>query len=157
MNFRSNPSTGSNANYLKLKDQESVVLALRGDPHEYYVTWENSKSTEVPEGTPKAQFRFRINVVMKENGAMVSKIWEQGATIYNQLKELHQEYDLEKTMLKVKRDGVGMDTAYSILPMRQELTPEQQKSIASVPLQDLAPKSKEPELSLNNEGEEINF
>lgn len=155
MIFGATPQTGGGSkDFLSMKDQETVSVVVRGNPHEFYSKWENGKSSEVPEGTAKASFRFRINVVLQENGAMTPKIWEQGATVYNALKELHEEYDLTKTVLKIKRDGIGMDTSYSLLPGKKELTKEQVDKINQIPLLAL---KKETKLELDNKSSDAAF
>lgn len=139
MQFKSEPATeGGSGIFLRLKDKESVTGVFRGDLHEFSTLWKDGKSQVVPDGTPKASFRFRINFILSENGAMVSKIWEQGATNYHKLKELHDEYNLEKTYVKITRHGRGLDTEYSILPLvKQQVTPMIEKKIAAVGLQEL--------------------
>lgn len=138
MKFNSNPSTGGSQNFLKIKGGETVQLVVHGDPYEFYVKWQDKKSVHVPDSTPGGSFRFRINVIINEKTGMVAKIWEQGPTVYNLLKELHEEYDLTKTALKVKREGEGMDTAYTLLPVRQELNAQTIAKIEAVQLNDLA-------------------
>lgn len=111
------PTGGGSKNFLKLKDKESISGIFRGDIHEFFVLWEGGKSQTVEEGVPGARFRFRVNFVTKEGSAFVAKIFEQGLTVYQQLAELHTEYDLEQTTVKITRNGTGTDTTYSLLPL----------------------------------------
>jgi hypothetical protein len=150
MQFKAAPQTsGGNGsgNFLKLKDGESVQVVFRGNPYEFYVQWENGKATQCNAGARDAKFRFRINAVVSENGVMVAKIFEQGAVVYNDLKELHAEYGLETTKIKIKRNGSGTDTTYQILPLKGDLTKEQVEKLQAVKLHDLAPKAPQPEPS----------
>lgn len=117
--FDKEPKTGG-GKFLKIGDGESVVGILRGTVLDYYVIWNPDKtSTIVPEGTPKAKFRFKVNfVTWDQEGNLEAKILEQGSTVYKALKELSQDYDLEKTAIKIKRTGSGQNnTEYSIVPL----------------------------------------
>lgn len=140
MHFRGNPESKGNGNFLRLKDGEAVQGTFVGDPFEFYSKWENGKSHVCPEGEDGARFRFRINFVLRENGALVSKIWEQGPTVYRALKDLHQEYNLEETIVNVKRTGSDMNnTVYTVMPAKKsQLAPEMVAQVKAVPLQDLA-------------------
>ncbi|MEQ1665889.1 MAG: hypothetical protein ABL927_10990 [Bdellovibrionales bacterium] len=126
MKFRNElPSDGGSKNYLKLKDKESVTGIFMGDIHEFFVVWENGKSRIVPEGTPRSSFRFKINFVIKNGSVFEPKIWENGSLVYSQLRELHEEYKLDQIVVKVTRNGTGMDTTYSVLPLlKQVISPE---------------------------------
>ena len=129
------PEGGGSKHFLKLKDKESVQGIFRGDLHEFYVLWENGKSREVMPGTPGAKFRFRINFVIKESTGYVAKIFEQGLVVYNQLRELHDEYELDKIVVKITRNGTGTDTTYSALPLlKQAITKETMKFLDTMPL-----------------------
>lgn len=122
MKFRKDfPESGGSKNYLKLKDKESTKGIFMGELHEFFVVWESNKSREVPEGTPESKFRFKVNFVTKEGAVYVPKIFEQGSIVYRQLSELHEEYDLEKTVIKITRNGTGTDTTYSLLPLLKEV------------------------------------
>ena len=140
MKFREIEEVAGANNFLKLKDKESVVGVFAGDPREFFVKWENNKSREVPEGTPDASFRFRINFVVREGSQFVPKIWEQGVTVYRQLAELHSEYDLTKTYMKVTRQGTGTDTTYSLLPSKKEPTEAERAHIKTLKLHELSGK-----------------
>lgn len=131
--------------FFKLKDKESAKVVFRGDPYEYKQHWINQRgvicvgSEQCPhcKAGNKPGFRFRINLLMNENGVFVSKIWEQGWTVYNQLKDIHADYDLEKTIVKVARSGSGQnDTSYSILPIPNgAVSMELNQKLSQVPLQ----------------------
>jgi hypothetical protein len=130
------PQTGNGSkNFLKLKDKESVQGIFRGELHEFYVLWENGKSREVSAGTPEAKFRFRINFVSKDSAGYTAKIFEQGLSVYNQLAELHNEYELDKIVVKITRNGIGTDTTYSILPLlKAPITKDTFKYLEEMPL-----------------------
>lgn len=157
MQFRADiDSNGGSKNFLKLKDKESVTVIFRGEPHEFYIAWENNKSKIVEKGSPRAQFRFRINVILKENGTLVSKVWEQGATVYNMLRDFNEEVDLEQTFLKISRNGEGKQTSYTLIPTtKTKMTKELQAQIDAIPLQALEHKEKPADgVEHNLDGEE---
>lgn len=122
--FRDNVDTGSGGEFIRLKDKESIYVIFMGEPYEFLSVWKDNKYQPVPEGTPKGKFRFRMNAIVKENdGTYSPKIFEQGATIYNTLKVLNDEYKgLETVIVKITRQGSTMnDTEYQLLPLRQEI------------------------------------
>lgn len=131
------PEAGGSKNFLKLKDKESVKGIFYGDPHEFSILWENGKSSVVPDGTPKSSFRFRINFITKEGPSYVAKIFENSATVYRQLGDLHEEYNLQETVVKITRNGTGMETTYSILPLKDPVTPELKEHLKTIELNDL--------------------
>lgn len=126
MKFRKDlPEPQGNGSFIKLKDQESVSGIFRGKIYEFFVIWENKKAKIVPEGTPGSKFRFRINFVIKEGTTYVPKVLEQGRTVYDSLAAIHEEYNLEQTLIKITRKGTETDTTYSLLPLlKQEISAE---------------------------------
>lgn len=140
--FNSEPkSSGDGKHFLKLKDKESVTGVLMGNVHEFYTTWKDKKPTEHKEYIAGSRFRFRVNLVTKDpsTGELVSKLFEQGAVVYNHLKALGAEYELEETYIKITRSGSGLnDTEYSILPLlKLQITPEVKLKLKAVLLQSL--------------------
>lgn len=141
-------------NFLKLTDGDSVRGVFRGNPSEFKQHWVDNKSIHCgsTENSPcelckkgdRPNFRFRINFIMNENGVFSSKIFEQGAKVYRALQALHQDYNLEKTTVKITRSGTGTKTSYSILPTPNgNLSPDLETKISQVPLKDLIFPSKE--------------
>jgi hypothetical protein len=135
LKFDKDPKTDG-GKFIKLKDGETVMGILRGTVEDFYVLWDNKVSTRVPEGTPKAKFRFRVNLVtMDAEGNLEAKILEQGPTLYKSLKELSQDYDLEKTVIKIKRSGSGLnDTEYAIIPLPKQPSDKTLKALESLQL-----------------------
>lgn len=136
MKFKSDiPDGSSSKHFIKLKDKESITGIFRGEPFEFYTLWENGKSRIVPEGTPKAGFRFRINFVVKDGPVYVPKIFENGPMIYKQLAELNDEYGLDSVVMKITRNGTGLDTTYSLFPLlKQAISPETLKHLDALDL-----------------------
>lgn len=136
MQFRKDlPESGGSKNFLKLKDKESVSGIFMGELHEFFVMWENGKSRVVSDGDEGAKFRFRVNFVIKEGAVYVPKIFEQGLTVYRQLSELNDEYGLESIVVKITRNGIGTDTAYSLLPLiKQTISKEVATHLKTVEL-----------------------
>ena len=139
MKFKSDlPETGSGSNnFLKLKDKESVVGIFRGEPRDFFAMWDGKKYVEVAEDDPNGFFRFKINFVVKEGSNYVAKIFENGSQVYKQLAELHTEYDLQETTVKITRNGTGTDTSYSILPLLK--TPPSKETLAFLKKLELLP------------------
>lgn len=97
----------SDPNVIKLGSGESIVGVLRGDPYEYTKKWDDN---------PKPTFKFRLNMIVKDSNTneLAAKILEGGWKLYNQLKDLQNAgWVLEKTFLKISRQGTGMQTVYS--------------------------------------------
>lgn len=140
-------------NYLRLKDKDTVKGIFQGEPYEFKTHWNGKQSELCSEDSVcphcavglKAKFRFRINFVMKEGDAYVAKIFEQGWTVYNTLKDLSTEYDLENYIVKIGRSGSGInDTVYSIVPVPSGAVLPQTKAILQkVELMDLRFESKD--------------
>lgn len=136
--FRDNVETGQGGQFLKLKDKESQYVIFLGDPYEFFQTFDQAKmkATVVPEGTPKAAFRFRMNAVIKNaDGKYEARIFENGATVYNMLKTLNQEYGgLDTVIVKITRQGTGLETEYQLVPLRQEIPPATKAQLAKLKL-----------------------
>lgn len=138
------PSSGGT--FLKLKDGEAVTGVFRGEMYEFCEKWEDKKRTIVSADEHGAKFRFRVNFVVWEGGKFVSKIFEQGKTVYLNLSDLNETCDLETTKVRISRRGSGpMDTEYSILPdMKSPLTASQLNQIENTELQELEHKDAKP-------------
>lgn len=140
-------SEGDNRSYVKLKDKESLRGVFRGAPHDFKIHWLNNRSHPCT-GRPdcphcmagdKPKFRFNLNFVTKENDQYVVKVFEQGWTVYEQLREINKDYPLEHTLVKITRNGSGTDTTYTILPLPNgTLTADQEAVISKLPLADLS-------------------
>jgi hypothetical protein len=119
--------------FLKIKDGESVTGLFRGNVYEFHSKWDNGKNilTSPEEGRP----RFRLNFIVKEDGALKAKIWEFPLAVYNQLFSINEEYPLETTKIKITRQGTGTDTSYMIIPLLKEpVGPQAAEEIEGVPL-----------------------
>lgn len=149
MKFQTGGEGLGSEHFLKLKAGEVIRGVFRGDPHEFRLHWENNKSSLCTDDTcercksgNKSKFRFRLNFLVKENDHYVAKIWEQGWTVYTQLRDLHaSDYDLEKTVVKITRTGSGLnDTIYSVLPLPPPnglVTKELNDKLSQIKLHDL--------------------
>lgn len=142
MQFRRDIQENKMSNFVKLKDKESVVGVFMGDPLHFYSVWENNRTKEVPEGTPGASFKFKINFFVKDSAGFTAKIFQGGVKLYNQLIELHDEWDLEKTWIKITRQGTGTETEYLLTPSKKEVTKEELKYLKSMELLPLEAKPK---------------
>jgi len=160
MNFGASKPEGSGGGvkYLKFKDGDSHVGVFRGEPQDYRAHWVGKSYVTCPEDKSclhcadgPASFRFEVNFVVKENGALVSKVWGQGRTVYESLSALQKSgYDLEKTFVtfvRVSRKGSTKDdTSYSVVPLpgpQQTPTADQLGELDKVDLHDLSGKPKD--------------
>lgn len=127
-------SNGSSGNlFLKFKDGESKTGVFRGEPYEFYQKWVSNKSHVTSADDPEGKSRFRLNFVVLEDGKFVAKIFEFGLTVYGQLADIQEEYDLETIKVKITRRGTGTDTTYMVLPLLKEPIPAKAfKEIESV-------------------------
>lgn len=137
--------------FIKLKDGESIQGVLTGEPYQFRQIWAkgNTKYFNATDDVEGSSFRFRINMVIKENGMLVSKILEQSYNVFKQLQDLSSEYDLSRTSIKISRRGTGAETTYTILPLPNgTLDDASFASIDSMEKLDLVPK----QLKTSSEG-----
>jgi hypothetical protein len=140
MQFREKSEGGKN--FVKLKSGETIQGLFRGDIYEFRQHWSETKSDlckgddcPICKTGKKPSFRFRLNLIVKEDSNYVAKVFEQGWTVYEQLRGLHNEYDLTKTVVKIARQGEGKnDTTYTILPAKVQPPADTLKTLASIPL-----------------------
>lgn len=155
-------------NFLKLKSGESVRGVFRGDIYEFRQHFEKaenkgylcleSEACEFCQQGKKSSFRFRLNIVIKENETYSVKIYENGWGVYEMLKTLHEDYNLETHLMKITRNGSGTDTTYSILPVPNgQLSEKQMADIKAVDLLDLKMKPKQQEETPELTDEDIPF
>jgi hypothetical protein len=148
MQFREDNSGGvSSESFLKLKDKDTVTGVFRGEPYDFMQHWVGNRSTPCTEDKScphckdgnKPSFRFRINFIVKAEGAYKAMIFEQGWTVYTDLRALNKDYSLEKYAMKITRSGTTKnDTKYTILPVpKGELNDAALKALAGVTLNDL--------------------
>lgn len=151
MKFDANPPRGGGGkNYIKLESGQSISGVFRGEPHDFFVHWLDKKSAECSgdscqhcKNGDRARFRFRINFVTAENGALIAKVFESNGAVYDQLKALNDECDLEWTKVKITRQGQGQQTNYYVMPLpKQEWKPETEKQINEIKLNDLSGNSR---------------
>lgn len=129
-------SDGNKPNlFLQLKNGESATGVLRGEIYEFFIKWVNGKSEQVRANDPEGKSRFKVNIVVNEEGKFVAKIWEFSFFVYNDLANIASEYDITKTKIKITRNGSGTETRYLILPLLKEpLGPKAMEQIEAVKL-----------------------
>ncbi len=152
MQFKNNEQLGMSnqdtQNFLKLKDKESVVGVFRGSPFDFRQHWIANRSfpckgqgCEHCTNKVKSTFRFRLNFVTKDPNnpqGYVAKIFEQGFSVYESLRALGEAgHNLERTLVKITRNGTGQATSYTIVNMPQPLAPQSEQFISKVKLHDL--------------------
>ncbi len=121
--------------FLKLTDGQSIVGVFRGEIHSFYIKWVNNKSFPCSPDDPGAKVRFRLNFVTYENEAFTAKTFEFPQTVYNQLANKAEEFDLEKTKVRIMRKGIGTDTEYIFTALPKEpIGSTMMKAIEDTPL-----------------------
>lgn len=127
--------------FLKIPAGTSVSGIFMGEIFEFWQKWPYGGEKQVFTNRAKAiaanaKSRFRLNFVTKdESGGMVAKVWEFGLGTYNDLAEIHAEYPLTETMIKITRKGEGKNTQYHLMPLlKQPLSKAQLAKIAEVKL-----------------------
>ncbi len=148
------PAGNGSSMFLKIKDGESVKGIFRGEPYEFFQVWENGRSRMVEPNNPEGKSRFRCNFIVQEDGKFVAKTFEFGLTVYNQMADINEEYELETTKVKISRRGSGKDTEWSLLPLLKEpIPPKVLKEIEAVQLNVLEQKPQQQADSANFDGE----
>lgn len=147
MKFRKLELQENSGKFLRIKSGESIKGVFRGEIYEFMIKWENNKSHVVENLDLTKNNRFKLNFVVFEEGRFIAKIWEFSQTVYNTLSSIAEEYPLEKTKVKITRQGVGTETTYHILPLLNEpLGPQALSQIEAVELAFLGTQKKpEPE------------
>jgi len=133
--------------YIRLKDGDSVEGVFRGVARDFHTVWKDGKTEEASEGAPGASFRFKMNLVLKENGVLVAKIFEGGWKVYEQLVTLEAaKYDLDRTTVLISRKGsTKNDTKYTVMPVKGgELNDDENAGLENVDLIDLVPTENVP-------------
>lgn len=139
------PGTGGNVDFLKLKDGMNQIRIV-GKPALINIHWEkgidgqNKKVICPGSGCPickagKApQARYQVQVIDRNDGKI--KVLEQGPTVFNHIKAYAMDPDYGDPSLydiKIKKEGSGRETKYSVLPSpkKSEITAEEQQAVAS--------------------------
>lgn len=76
---------------------------------------------------------------MKEGGEYAAKVVEQGWTFYETLRTLNEgDYQLEKNVMKITRQGSGLTTSYTVIPVPNGfISSETEQKLAAVKLNEL--------------------
>ncbi len=123
--------------YLKIEPGKSIAGVFRGEPLEYACKEVNKKTVVCDPSDPNAKFRFKINFVIQQKDLTHrAYVWEQSASVYDTLKKFNEDFPLDKTIVKISRDGSGLKTKYSILPNgnKFQVSPELDAALSGVTL-----------------------
>lgn len=124
--------------FLKIEANKVAQVIFRGEIYEY------TSFKYKPQGA----FRFRVNAIIKENGAFVAKIWEQGPMVYKMLRSMYQTAQAlggscNDKLFDIKRQGSTQDdTKYTIEISEIQPDADELSAVNAVKLNDLAPDSK---------------
>jgi hypothetical protein len=116
------PKSGSSEGgslYVRLKDGESIKFTPRGEIYEFYSVF--GTRGEVSPDTPGAKLKYKVNVIINDNGTLVAKIYEFGMTVYEQLYHMSMVCDVTKTKFQLSRRGSTKEnTQYTLIPVINE-------------------------------------
>jgi len=139
--FDKKMETGSGGGmFVKLKDGQFITGVLAGEVKFYEKIWKDRPDQPTQ--------RFKMNLLVKENGAISAKILDQGPSVWNQLVDMKEAgYNLLRTTIKISRKGSGkFDTEYTIMPIPNGVIDDISfSSLAAVKLNDLEKKESGPE------------
>jgi hypothetical protein len=120
--------------FVKLGDGASTAGVFRGELYEFYSKWVSNKSVLTTADDPDGKARFRLNFVTTEDGKLVSKIFEFGMPVYEQLQNLSEDFVVDQTKVKILRKGLKLETVYFITPLGK-IASKDMKAIEAVDLQ----------------------
>ncbi len=132
-------SKDGGGSFLKIEDNSSVNILVRGDVLKYYQNWPRGGEKLVfDKPTAGAKPRFKVNVIIHEDGKFVAKVWDFPPTVSNMLADIAEAYDLSQTKIKISKDKFGDKTSYRVMPLANEkLTAKHLKEINAVELNTL--------------------
>lgn len=148
----------SAANYLKLSDGQSVTGVARGEIYKFYQRWPQGGQKEVfSVPTSGASLRYKINVVVPENGGFSAKVFEFGNKVYDQFAEIAENFEIENVKIKISRKGSGKSTDWFVLCLGP-VDSKALKSIAAVELNALGPQEGVADMAgTNSDSGDIGF
>lgn len=139
-----NISESTGGKYVKMKSGDRIVGLFVGDPVLFDQHWVDGKSSVCSgagcthcKAGEKPSTRFQINFLTQEEGVWMAKVFEQGKKTMKTLESFHKEYDLEKTLVTVTKQGERMTTVYSLLPAKTNLSEAELKKVRAIPLNKL--------------------
>lgn len=128
----SKPTT---TDFIRLKDGESVIGVIVGEPVVRRVVFDETlgRSEDYDpvkhEGTyPTRKFVFDFAIAPD---FAVSKKFEVGVKVIEQLAKLHDKGVLSKWSIEISRSGTGTKTAYTVSPSEQ-ITADDAKRLAAL-------------------------
>lgn len=125
------------ANYLKVEENTSITCVPRGEVFEFYQKWPKGGVKEVfAEPVPGSGRRYKINVVLQEEGKFVAKVFEFGPRVYDQFADIAEDLKITETKIKISKRGSGKNTQWSVIPLGAA-DPKALKAIAEVALHEL--------------------
>jgi hypothetical protein len=129
--------------FLKIEIGQSVNGVFRGEAMSYWQRWPKGGVKETSD-EPKPGFaeRFKINFVVHEEGAFISKIFDCNVQTYNQIAEINESMDIEAMKCKISRQPTGKGSMYMVLPLLKEpLKPKALAEIEATELHSLGPQA----------------
>lgn len=138
--------------FIKLNNKESLKGVFRGAPYDFMQHYYKAESKSyLCEGQGcshcakgnKPTFRFKINflVLQPDGKTFVAKIIDWPRTPYRDLRAIAESHgNLDRVKVTITRNGIGLDTTYSILPMPDwKVSDALDQVLKSIPLHELSP------------------
>jgi len=155
MKFHKPEREPTGGNFLKIGDGKSIIGVFRGDPYIYYQVFENGRYQVVPSTDANGKFAFKINFIIKDGDALVSKIFQGNYYDYQALMDLHEEFDLEKIYVQISQTGERQSKRMSYMPKTKQKPDE--KKLASVTLVEFGQKQSEENNESGDFDSELQF
>lgn len=147
MKFRKQESNNKSSVFAKLESGQSLTGVIAGEIFEFEHVWNEGDQ-------PKSRFKF--NIIVNQDGALLAKIYECGVSVAAQLNELEEAgWDLDKTFVRISRKGSGLDTEYSVTALPTPVPADVLAKIPNIKLNEL--KVRAPNSIKGTEGSFQNF
>lgn len=130
-NFKqqTNQENSGNSAFLKINPNQSIEGVLAGEMIDFKKAFNEGDA-------PK--FRFRVNMIISNEGKLEAKILEGGWKLYTQLGDLQAAgWDLKKTKIKISRVGEKLQTVYTATVLPNPVPEAILKAMASLELKPL--------------------
>jgi len=122
------------SHFLSLKDGDKVVGAFRGQPYGYWRKFPDK--TEWADWAEGRRFRFKTNLVVKDQDEWKAKIFEGSKTVSEQLLDVIEKYS-QDCLFEIKRSGSTKDdTRYTIM-LEKKLDKAELAELEKVTLKEL--------------------
>lgn len=122
--------------FVKLGDGQTVTGVFRGEIKTFYQAYIDGKYKIVPKDDPNGFFRFNVNLIVKEGGNLLAKVFQGNWHDYKALKALNEEFTLEHIFVKITQTGERQTKRLAFMPISKQKPDQAQLSeVVLAPLQ----------------------